>query len=168
MPSGERSARVLVASASDPACGSLRQYAATNSQLESFGRYFCFCASVPKSSSGSVPIPACAPCQPPNDPSPRELFGDDHDGSQIHFHAAVALRRENGFEPQRRRFAQQRDREVEIAVLHCLDVRRDFLIEKLARGARDGVMLFGEIFRREDVARRLIFNQERAAGGFAH
>ena len=74
-------------------------------------------------------------------------------GRQIHFHAAVAFGREDGFEPQRGGFAQQRDREVEIAVLHLFDVRRDFFIEELARRAGDGAVLFGEIFGREDVAR---------------
>ena len=49
---------------SEPACGSVRQSAATSSALESRGRYFAFWASVPKSNSGMVPMPACAPCQP--------------------------------------------------------------------------------------------------------
>ena len=83
----------------------------------------------------------------------RELFGHDHDGGEVHFHAAVAFRRQDGFEPERRGFAQQGDGDVEIAVLHLFDVRRDFFIEELARGAGDGVVLFGEVFGREDVVR---------------
>ena len=166
MPSGERSARVFAASASDPACGSLRQYAAIHSQLESLGRYFCFlrfgseeqqreCAD-----AGMRAMPAAERA------IARELLGDHHDGSQIHFHAAIAFRRQHGFEPEGRRFAQQGDRDVEIAVLHFLDVRRDFFIEELARGAGNVVMFFGEIFRRENVVRRLVFYKEEAAGGF--
>ena len=89
-----------------------------------------------------------------------ELFGDDHVGGQIHFHAAVAFGRQDGFESERRGFAQQRDRGIEIAVLHFLHMRRDFFIEELARGAGDGVVLFGEIFGSEDVARRLVLYKE--------
>ena len=48
LPSGESTARVRAASESEPACGSERQYAESNSPVAIFGRYFFFCASVPK------------------------------------------------------------------------------------------------------------------------
>ena len=48
LPSGESTARVRNASESEPACGSERQYAESNSPVAIFGRYFFFCASVPK------------------------------------------------------------------------------------------------------------------------
>ena len=89
-----------------------------------------------------------------------ELFGDNHVGGQIHFHAAVTFGSQDGFESEGGGFAQQRNRGVEIAVLHFFDVRRDFFIEELARGAGDGVVLFGEIFGSEDVARRLVLYKE--------
>ena len=56
---------------------------------------------------------------------------------------------------------------VEIAVLHLFDVRRDFFIEELARGAGDRVVLFGEIFGSEDFARSLILDQERSTAEVA-
>ena len=48
-------------------------------------------------------------------------------------------------------------------MLHFFDVRRDFFIEELARGAGDGVVLFGEIFGGEDVARSLVLYEEGTA-----
>ncbi len=96
----------------------------------------------------------------------RELLGDHHHGSEIHFHAAVAFRCENGFQPQGRGFAQQRNGDVEVAVLHCLDVRPHFVVEELACGAGNVVMLLGEVFRSKDVVRRLILYKKGPAGGF--
>lgn len=46
--SGESTARVRAPSASEPEEDSESAYAATHSPETSFGRYRCFCASVPK------------------------------------------------------------------------------------------------------------------------
>src|SRR3984957_12529392 len=61
LPSGERTARVREASESEPACGSDRQYAASNSPVAILGRYFFFCSSVPKLEMGIVPMPVVPP-----------------------------------------------------------------------------------------------------------
>ncbi len=92
-----------------------------------------------------------------------ELLGDHHVGGEIHLHAAVFFGREDGFESESRGFAQKRNGNVEIAMLHFFDVRRDLFIEEFARRAGDGVVLFGEIFGREDGAGRLIFYEEGTA-----
>ncbi|MNR82347.1 hypothetical protein D3C72_131050 [compost metagenome] len=46
-PLASRSARVLMAAASEPAPGSVRAKAASISPEAILGRYFCFCSSVP-------------------------------------------------------------------------------------------------------------------------
>src|SRR5664279_1201947 len=46
--------------ASEPDDDSDNAYAAIHSPLASLGRYFCFCASVPYQTNGSVPMPTCA------------------------------------------------------------------------------------------------------------
>ena len=67
LPSACSVARVLALSASEPEPDSLSAYAPTSSPVSSFGRYFCFCASVPKSTSGRIVRFACAPKVAPND-----------------------------------------------------------------------------------------------------
>ena len=67
LPSGCRAAVVFAPSASEPDPDSLRQYAPTISPVISFGRYFRFCASVPKSDSGRIVRLACAPNVAPKD-----------------------------------------------------------------------------------------------------
>ena len=57
----ESVARVRMFMASEPELASDSAYAATHSPLASLGRYFRFCSSVPYQTSGSVPIPVCAP-----------------------------------------------------------------------------------------------------------
>ena len=47
--------------ASEPLVPSDSAYAPTISAVASLGRYFFFCASVPKKTRGSVPMPLCAP-----------------------------------------------------------------------------------------------------------
>src|SRR5215471_6694024 len=49
-------------------------------------------------------------------------------------------------------------------MLDRLGVRYDFLIEELAGRARDGAVLLGEVFGREDVGGRGIGDQESPAG----
>src|SRR5204862_192707 len=73
LPSACLAARVFAPSASDPDPDSLRQYAPTSSPVISFGRYFCFCSSVPKSISGSAQRLACAPNVDPNEAA-RAIF----------------------------------------------------------------------------------------------
>ncbi len=90
----------------------------------------------------------------------RYLFRHDHIRGQIHLHAAVALRRHDGFETQGRRLAQQCDCRVEIAVLHVFNPRRDFLVEEIARRTPDRFVLVGDVFGRENVRRKLILDQK--------
>jgi hypothetical protein len=66
-PSGWRVARVRAPSASDPEPDSLRQYAPTISPETMRGRYFSFCASVPKQRIGTIDSPVCAPNAVAND-----------------------------------------------------------------------------------------------------
>src|SRR5271169_445531 len=75
-PSGESTARVREFCASEPACGSERQYAASFSPVASNGRYFFFCSGVPKKTIGSVPMPACPPWLTPN-----EAYADNFSAS---------------------------------------------------------------------------------------
>ena len=67
LPSGCRVAFVRAPIASDPDPDSLRPYAPRISPLSSFGRYFCFCASLPKSISGTIVRLAWAPNVAPKD-----------------------------------------------------------------------------------------------------
>ena len=95
-----------------------------------------------------------------------ELLGDNHGGCEIELHAAVAFGSEDGFEAQGRGFAQERDGDIEIPVLHFVDVGPDLFFEEFARGAGDVEVLGSEIFGSEDVVRRLVFDEEEAADGF--
>src|SRR5699024_2987655 len=56
-----------------PEDGSVNAYAASNSPVASFGKYFFFCSSLPKNTIGSEPIPTCAPCVIEKPPA-REIF----------------------------------------------------------------------------------------------
>ena len=47
VPCSFKTAVVFAFKASDPALGSVRAYAPIHSPVASFGRYFCFCSSVP-------------------------------------------------------------------------------------------------------------------------
>ena len=77
-------------------------------------------------------------------------FGHDHRGDQIHFHAAVLLGYKNGREAEFRRFAEDATGDAGLLMLDRFEVRRDFFVPELFGGPRDGAMLFGEVFRRED------------------
>ncbi len=48
-------------------------------------------------------------------------------------------------------------------MLHPLDIRDDFVDGEFLGGLRDQVMLFGEVFRGENVVRLARFDQETAA-----
>ena len=58
-PPSTRFARVRIDAGSDPASGSVRPKQPTHSPLRSFGRYFCFCASEPKSQIGYITSDDC-------------------------------------------------------------------------------------------------------------
>ncbi len=73
-PSAEISAIVLPELASDPAPGSVKQYAPIHSPVANLGTYFCFCSSVPYKVIGIVPIPVCAPKAVLKEPFPLEMY----------------------------------------------------------------------------------------------
>jgi hypothetical protein len=76
LPSGDSTARVREFCASEPACGSDRQYAASFSPVARSGNIFSFAHRVPKKTMGSVPMPECAPWLTPN-----EAFADNFSAS---------------------------------------------------------------------------------------
>jgi hypothetical protein len=96
----------------------------------------------------------------------REVFGRDHRGGEVELHAAVALRRQDGGQPEFRRFPQHSDRDVVIAVVDRFEIRRDFLVPELVGRSRDRAMLVGQIFGSEDLLRCPLFNEKGAAFGF--
>jgi len=53
-------------------------------------------------------------------------------------------------------------RQFPIVLLELIDPRYDFVVDKLPRRVGNHAMLFGEIFRREDLLRRPLLDQERA------
>src|SRR5262245_6756802 len=69
-PSSLNRAVDFAASASDPEPDSLKQYALIHSPEPIFGKYFCFCSSVPKRTIGSSPILLVAPKPVENEASP--------------------------------------------------------------------------------------------------
>ncbi len=60
---------VLIAAASEPAPGSVRQNAAIISPVASLGSQRAFCSSVPNRSSPRMPMELCAPTVTATEPS---------------------------------------------------------------------------------------------------
>ena len=105
-------------------------------------------------------MPACAPCQAAKRAIACDLFGDDHDGGHVHFHASVAFGGENRFEAERRGFAEGGNCEIEIAVQDCFGVGRYVAVEEFACCSGYGFVFFGEVGWGEDFFRRVLFDQE--------
>src|SRR5713101_2224599 len=92
------------------------------SPATSFGRYFCFCASLPKSNSGMTVRLACAPNVAPIDPEQAEVASSFH----------------------------QPPRERPVLFFEPVEHGQDFLVHELVRGPGDEPMLVGHALGREN------------------
>src|SRR5262250_67773 len=93
----------------------------------------------------------------------RNTVGDHGRGDFVHFEPAVSLWNFNSTKPQLSRFLQQMTYDSEILVLHLFDVGNDFVLCELFSRLGDEAMLFGKIFRREDILSRARFKQKTSA-----
>ena len=92
------------------------------------------------------------------------VIGDDGGSDFIHFEAAVGF---GNFDAAKAKFAglfQKVAGDGEILVLDLLDIRKDLIDSKLLGCLPDELVLFGEVFRRENIFRRSRFEQKAAAG----
>ncbi len=94
----------------------------------------------------------------------RDVVGDHGGGDFIHFEATVGFGDLDSAQTQFPGLLQQAAGNGEIFVLHLLHVRQDLVDGEFLRGLPNQLLLFGEVFGREDFVGTARFKQEAAAG----
>ena len=111
-------------------------------------------------------MPLCAPQVVAKPAYLRDVVGDDGGGDFIHFKAAVGFGDFDAAQSQFASLLQQIARNREILVLNFFRVGQDFVDGEFFRRLPDQLVLFGEIFGRENFVGAAGFEQEAAAGDF--
>jgi len=91
------------------------------------------------------------------------MFGHQHHGGEVQFHAAEALGKLDCGETQFGGFAEDVARDCMILMANGFEVRLDFIGEEFVRSAGDRKVLGREVLRSEDGAGLGVLRQECAA-----
>ena len=92
------------------------------------------------------------------------MVGDDCGRDLIHLQATVSFGNLYPAQTQFASFLEQIARNGEVLVLHLFDVGNYFVLRELLGSLTDQIVLFGEIFRCENLGGGTGFKQEAAAG----
>src|SRR5208282_521687 len=93
----------------------------------------------------------------------RDVVGDDGRRYFIHFQAAVRFRNLNSAEAKLARLLQQIARYGKILAFDLFRLRQNLVDRKFFRGLPDHLVLFGKIFRSENIGSLPLFQQKAAA-----
>src|SRR6185503_5311076 len=91
-----------------------------------------------------------------------DVFADERTTRLIETKSAVLFGNVGANQTEVSRFTDEFARQFPVVLLELVDARHHFVIDKLPRGVGDHAMLFGEVFRRKDLLRRALLDQERA------
>jgi len=90
------------------------------------------------------------------------VVSDHRGGDFVHLQAAVVFGDLGRTEPEFAGFFQKLSRYGEVLMFDLLDIRNNLVGSKFLRRLRDEQVLFGKIFRREDVVGLAIFEKKAA------
>src|SRR6185436_12506348 len=93
---------------------------------------------------------------------PSDVLADEGAAGLIETQTAKLFGNVGANETEFSRLNHELARQFPIVLLELVNARHYFLIDKLPRRVGDHAMLFGEVFRREDLLRRPLLDQERA------
>src|SRR5580704_13808873 len=96
----------------------------------------------------------------------RDVVGDDGGGNLVHLKAAISFGNFNAAQAKLAGLFQQLPRNREILMLDFLRVGQDLVNGEFFRRLADELVLFGEVFRSENLIGAAGFEQEAAAGDF--
>ena len=127
-----------------------------------FGRYFCFGRFGAEVNDRQQTDAALRAERGGKRSGATDVLADERAARLIETESAVLFGNVCADQAEIGRLLDQLAREFPIVLLEFIDARHDFVVDKLARRVGNHAMLFGEVFRREDLIGRALLNQKRA------